>query len=555
MPAPAGDEAAPHSGGFQGHSRLGNKVALIVGSHGLGSLLGYAALLAIGRFYAPGAYGAYLFAVSVVGVFATLFSLGFTQAHQRALARGLSRSDALGVYVRIRAMLTLAMVAAITFALWVWIGLLGNGFTDATSLDVIIIILASSLIAGGRSVATDTWVAEGRVHRAEWCNAVDSLTYAGIVVLVGLGFGAASGGWIPLHGLGSNIASLLDLPAKPGVLVLGKYIALAHFSGKIAALGLTLVWWLKDGTRIGAWDPKLASDYRAFALPVALTGVIALVLQHTDVLMLGFFWTTREVGWYGAAQRLANVALLANMAIKSVLMPYFASLLGRGEDVRAMNAFRLVERFLLLAVIPLAFAMIIWAREGIHIFVGDGFLGAAPALQWLAAWTLIAAMNMPVRAKHMAAGHTDVLVRAVTLNASLNVVLNLILIPRSIMGVPLLGLGAEGAALATFASSLVAYVYNRHYANARFHIPFIDRAQIRMFAAGAVPLGLWIALRATLAPTAYDRVWELVGIGAVGGLAYFAALWLVKGIGPADIRLLLRTLHLGELGKEVRGRG
>ncbi len=530
-------------------------MAIIVGSHGLGSVLGYAALLAIGRFYAPGAYGAYLFALSVVGVFSTLFQLGFTQAHQRAIARGLPVRDALGVYGRIRFLLMTSMLTAISLALWVWIGLMKRGFTDATSLDVVLILLASSLIAGSRSIATDTWVAQGRVHRAEWCNAVDSTVYAGTVILVGLGLAAASGRWVPLSGLAEAIATWLSLPAAPSALVLGQYIAIGHLCGKIAGFTLAGVWWLKDRTKVGPWDNAIATDYRRFALPLALTAVISLVLQHTDVLMLGYFWTTREVGWYGAAQRLANVALLANLAIRSVLMPYFASLLGRGQDERALRAFRRVERFLLLLVVPIAAAMIIWAREGIHIFVGDSFLGAVPALQWLAAWTLIAAMNMPVRAKHMAAGHTKVLVRAVAINASLNVVLNLILIPQSILGIELFGLGVEGAAMATFISSTVAYLYNRSFASKSLGIPLVDIDQLRMLGAGLVPLTIWLTLRNMLPATATDRVWELAGIGFVGGAAYLAAVWLVKGLRKGDLETILQALRPKELAKEARGRG
>ncbi len=541
-------------GGFRGHGRLGSKVVVVVGSQGVGAVLGYAALLAIGRYYAPGAYGAYLFAVSLVGIAGTLFQLGFTQAHQREIARGLPIPDALGVYARIRIVLAMAMAGTLLLALWFWLGPLGKGFTGATSLALVLIILASSLVGSGRRIATDTWVAQGRVHRAEWCNAVDSLTYAALVVLVGLGFGAASGRWIPAPGLGTAVADALGLAADPGILLLARYIALAHFAGKVAAVLAASAWWLRDGTRVGPWDPALAVEYRQFALPVALTGVLALVLQHTDVLMLGYFWTTREVGLYGAAQRLANIALLANIAIRGLLMPYFASLLGRGEGERASRTFRQVERFLLLAVIPVALAMIVWAEQGIHIFVGDGFLAAAPALQWLAAWTFVSAMNLPVRAKHLAAGHTQVLLRAVTLNATANVALNLVLIPDDILGVPLAGMGPEGAAVATFASSLLAYAYNRYQAHHHHGIALLDRSQLRMFAAGLAPLALWLWLHATLPPTAYDRVWELVLLGLSGAALYAVALVATRGVRREDIPTLRAALRPRSVLNELRGR-
>ncbi len=546
------DVAGTRGAGFQG--RLASKIVVVVGSQGVGATLGYAALLAIGRFYSPGAYGAYLFAVSLIGLASTLFQLGFTQAHQRQLAQGLPLRDALGVYARIRSLLLLGMAIAVAAGLWVWLGLLDQTFTDSTSLSLIIVLLASGIIVGLRKIATDTWLAQGRVHRSEWCNTVDSVTYAAVVVLVGLGLGSAQGRWSPMPWLGEAVADTLGLVGTADVFTLGLYIAVGHFAGKIAGISLATFWWLRDRTEIGPWNPGLAREYRAFALPVALTSVLALVLQHTDVLMLGFFWTTKEVGWYGAAQKIANIALLANVALRGLLMPYFASLIKQGDHDRAVQVFRQIERFLLFAVIPGAIAMMIWAEAGIHIAIGDGFLGGAPALRWLAAWTLVAAMNMPVRARQMAAGETDILVRASIINVFVNVILNILLIPTSILGVPLAGLGAEGAAMATFSASLTAYLYGRFFVSRGLGVRFVDAAQVRMFLAALVPLAVWGWLAMRLPATAYDRVWELGAIGVLGTAVYVLALWLVKGLGADDLALVRRALNPGNISKEVRGR-
>ncbi len=539
--------------GFQGHSRLGNKVAVVVGSQGAGAILGYVALLAIGRFYAPGAYGAYLFAVSLIGLAGTFFQLGFTRAHQREVGGGVPADRALGVYVRIRLALLGAMIVTIAGALASWFGL-GKGFTDSTSLEVVIIILASSVLAQLRHIGTDTWTAQGRVHRAEWTNFVDSMAWAASIAVIGLGLAHAEGRWHPLPGLGEWIATSLSLPAAPGIMDLAIYIALGHFLGKVVALSMAAYWWVRDSTHIGSWDSALAREYRDFAFPVALTSMLLLVLQHTDVLMIGFFWTTREVGLYGAAQKLANIALLANIAVRGLLMPYFTSLMRKGEGERALRAFRQIERFLLLGVVPVAIAMMIWAEEGIHIFVGDGFLGAGPALQWLAAWTLIAAMNMPVRAKHMAAGHTQILLRAAGINVAVNIVLNLLLIPGTLFGMPTAGLGPEGAAIATFASSLVAYLYNRMHARHMFGVQWIDLAQVRMLAAGLAPAAIWMWMHAGLPATAYDRVWELLTIGIIGGAVYLVIVLFLRGLRKEDLGLLQAAMHPGRVFDELRGR-
>ncbi len=530
------------------------KAVFVLASQVAGSGLGFLVLLAIGRYYAPAAYGSYLFAVSLLGLVATTFRLGYDQAHTHLIAKGIDPAKALGVYLRIRTRLILLMVTLVLLALATWTQVLGRSFTDATSLQVIAVIFVGSILSQIRHAGDAHWLGQRRVHRVEWCNFVDTLAFATGVIGLGLAVAHASGRWTPLPGLSALAADVLGITQRPRVAELALYLAYAHLAGKVAAAGLNAIWWMREKAHVGPWDPETAKAYTRFALPVAFTGVLAVVLQHTDVLMLGYFWTSREVGLYGAAQKLSSLAVLGSMALRPVLFPHFSGLLGRGDKEAAMRAFKRAERYLLLFVLPFAIPMVAVARPLLHIAVGDGFLSAAPALRWLALWAVVMALNMPLRAKHMGAGDTRTVLRAVILNVSVNVALNLVLIPRSLLGIPLAGMGAEGAAIATFSSTLAAYMYNRWSARDSFTLPLFDGVQVRMLAAAAVAVAGLLWFKAVAPLGAYNRFWELGGLVVGSWLVYLVLLVALRQLGRDDIRFLARAMRPLGLMDEARGR-
>lgn len=534
---------------------VSRKGVLVVASQVVSAVLGLLVLLLVGRYLNPTVFGAYLFAVHLVGLVATLSQLGFGTAQTRAVARGDDLGRTLGVFGRLRTVLVITYVALFLLGLLVWHVLLDRGFTDATTLQVVLVVLAASALAQWRRVATATWRGQGRVHRIEWGNLADMLVFTSGVAAVALAAGSASGRWIPLPGLGEGLVSLLRMPEAPGAALLALYLAFAHLAGKAASLLVYSVWWIRDRVPVGPWDGELARRHIRFALPVAFTGMLSVLLLQTDILMIGYFWDSHEVGLYGAAKRLAKFGLLPTVALRTIVFPYFSHLLGRGAATEALAAFRQVEKYLLLFVVPLGVAMMVWADAGIHIAVGDSFAGASAPLRYLALWTIIMALGMPVRLKHLAAGNTRTMLEVMSINVGANLVLNLVFIPTSILGVPLLGLGAEGSAIATVLATTLGYVYNRWRARADFGVALFDGTQARLLAAGLGVAAAWYALRQGLAPAAYDRVYELGGIGLAGIALYAALLWLTGGLRGSDVRLLWDAIHPKGLVDEARGRG
>lgn len=526
----------------------GRKASLSFVANVGSAALGYAVLLLVGRYLQPEAYGSYLFAVGVVGFLAIVVNLGFGSAHQRHVAQGVPVGQALGVMLRIRAVSTSVFVLLVAAAYGSWALWKGPGFTDATTPRILVAAVALQFLSGARQLLLDTWTGQQRINRVETLRLADTLLALGVLANACMMLGHLEGRWIPLPAVGEFWAGVMGLEAPLGneaaaLLLIGSYLA-----AKAATLVVGLLWAASDRVKVAAWDRELARSYARFALPVAMTGALGLVLQYTDTLMLGFFWTAREVGLYGAAQKLSILASLLGAAVGTVLFPRFAQLHAAGRHEKEARTFEQAERYLILLTVPVAAALVALPAQGIHIAVGDRYVDAALPLRLLALATVVMAFEQPMAARFLGRGQTRWLVHSAAFNAGLNVLLNLWFIPT--WG---LGMGPAGAALATLLSTAASFLYLRWRTVQGFGAPWATWSHARVAVAGvAVGLGWWWAAGAF--PLAMDRVWELAGWGLLGAAVYAALLAVLGEFTAEDRRFLGRAAHPKELLAELRGR-
>jgi O-antigen/teichoic acid export membrane protein len=143
-------------------------------------------------------------------------------------------------------------------------------------------------------------------------------------------------------------------------------------------------------------SPAPADSRWAFVRPllgfggwVAVFNVCGSLLAYADRLIPGAMLPMAAVAWLATAQELVARALAVPGAVMSVAMPALTEHLSVGAD-----AARLLKRAtgLLFAILfPLVLAMVIFAREGLALWVGAGFAAhAALPLRWCAVGALLA---------------------------------------------------------------------------------------------------------------------------------------------------------------------
>ena len=181
------------------------------------------------------------------------------------------------------------------------------------------------------------------------------------------------------------------------------------------------------------------------AFPFMLIGSAAIVLQRTDVIMLGFLSSFTETGIYRIGAQGAALIQLALVTANVVAVPQFARFHAAGDKVALERFAIMAARLAFVAGFVVAVVLTVFGATLLELFFGAEAIAAWPAMMILSwGFALSLAFGEPGFLLNMS-GHETVTLKVMAGGAALNIVLNAIAIPLA---------GAEGAAAATVLSLL-----------------------------------------------------------------------------------------------------
>jgi O-antigen/teichoic acid export membrane protein len=236
------------------------------------------------------------------------------------------------------------------------------------------------------------------------------------------------------------------------------------------------------------------------ALPFAVSNLMWSMYYQVDTALLSGLSTPRDTGIYGALYRFVDLVQVIPRLLIVVAFPVMAVdwLRNRGRFHRLYRSLRSV---ITCAALPVLFVLAGWSAPIIRLVFGPAYVEGARALSWIMLGNYFAFHSLLMVQASQAAGRERALAAGLTLTVAINVVLNVLLIPR---------LGFRGAALAT-AVTEVTY---------------------------ASILG-WIAWRAGVTPGAPFGPLEVAGVLVLAAVA-LGAEWLTTP--PAGSLLVLAWL-------------
>jgi O-antigen/teichoic acid export membrane protein len=194
--------------------------------------------------------------------------------------------------------------------------------------------------------------------------------------------------------------------------------AIAALVRSVAALPI------KSPIQIGGMSAMLA-----VALPMFMSNSMGMVISWTDVLMLGRFVSDTEVGVYSIAFKLAFATGLLLNAVNSISTPKFAELHAAGDNTALADLMRETTRLLFITAIPILIVLVVGGKFLLGIF-GAEFTSGYTALVILIAGQFVSTISGPVGNLLQMTGNERAFLYIVACMASLNVILNLLLIPR-----------------------------------------------------------------------------------------------------------------------------
>jgi O-antigen/teichoic acid export membrane protein len=312
---------------------------------------------ALPRQLGPELYGVYNFAEAFAASFFVLTTLGIETYVQKEIpVRGDHASDFFGGILAVRVALAFALVLVIALILHL----------DGRSSEVRHIVY---LFAAGQVFFVANATLSALLHAR---GTVDGLSI--VNVLAKLLWGAGMVAAIAMR------AELVALAASFAVAEGLKTAFLAWLCRKHVSLRLRI-------------DVKATKAVVAASVPFFVTTLATTLFSKIDDTLIGFLANDREVGWFGLASNLAQLALLLAPLMGSVLLPLFSRVAARSGEELSRVMRRALEVILMIAV-PASLALGLGADVWIGIVGGRDYAPAVIALRILSPVFIVTYVGM-----------------------------------------------------------------------------------------------------------------------------------------------------------------
>ncbi|MEH2146000.1 flippase [Nostoc sp.] len=243
--------------------------------------------------------------------------------------------------------------------------------------------------------------------------------------------------------LNSVIKIALILTKAP--LLAFAWVTLAEFA--MSAISLLIVYQLKGSSLwLWRWSFAAAKTLLKESLPLIFSGFAIMIFMRIDQVMLGQMIGDSEVGVYSAAVRISEIWYFIPAAIVSSVAP---AIYAAKEKSESLYYHRIGQLLSLMTCISLAIAlpMTFLSDKIIMVMFGSGYAEAGPILA-VHIWTsFFVFMGLATSPWFIAEGLNHVSLGKTLFGAILNIILNLLLIPKY---------AGLGAAIATIISQAAA---------------------------------------------------------------------------------------------------
>ena len=236
---------------------------------------------------------------------------------------------------------------------------------------------------------------------------------------------------------------------------------------------LSFRYWLKnrsDGRKSAVKEIMSYSTLLKISIPLMFAQSVQFIMAWTDKLMLGAMTTPEDVGIYHTAFKLSMFAAVALMSINSISAPKFAEMFGKDDMEGLKKVVHQSTKMIFWTSIPLVTIFFIFPEFFLGLF-GEEFKIGVTAFIFLSCGRLVSSFSGSVGNILQMTGNQNIYALILFFGAILNIVLNLILIPKY---------GINGAAIASMSSLIVwnlsmVFVVKKKFGFYTFYIPFIKR--------------------------------------------------------------------------------
>ncbi|MEM8951942.1 MAG: lipopolysaccharide biosynthesis protein, partial [Pseudomonadota bacterium] len=159
-------------------------------------------------------------------------------------------------------------------------------------------------------------------------------------------------------------------------------------------------------------------ELAAFSINTAGAALLRFSLRQADILVLGFFVSAKEIGYYFLASRmLAMAAQLTYHSMEKIALPLLSRLQNDPEELR--SAVLMTFRFTCLTCLPIFFGMAAMADMAIPVVFGEEWAGSVQPFQVFCIFSIAYALSLAAKQVLLSLGQASVVFRLSLANAVL----------------------------------------------------------------------------------------------------------------------------------------
>lgn len=487
---------------------LARKSLLLFAVNMAGTVLGFLSTMVIARWMGAAALGTVGYLLGLLGLLSVCLDMGFAFAHLKRVSE--SQDDPaplIGAFLAIK--LALAAVFLIAALLLPVVRSYGGQtlFQNSSERTAYYVIAATYVLHSLSSVFLFTF--EARLETAKeglvaFAGSLVSFVVKAAAALLGLGVVALSGGYL----------------IEPVTLL-------------VCAL------FLFRGYRIARPRRQHLQSYVHYTLPITLNTAVTLAIANVNPVFIRSFWSNVEVGYYTSVLGFASLLDRVAMTVATLFLPQASNDAAHGDWGEIRRRLRVIERYVLTMLVPLAVLLVFFSREIVVIALGAEFVAATPILTFLVFKSVVTAVFQPYSTVLYAIEKQRYLVISSLVSLVTLLVADALLVPQRLGGRTLPGLGGAGAALALALMSVAGGIVQARVVSRLAHIEPYWKALL-FFVAGA----LMYALMWGGGKLVHMSIWLKVPALTVVGLAsYLLALAVLGLFTRDDARVYLNVLH------------
>ncbi|MBT3301012.1 MAG: flippase [Bacteroidetes bacterium] len=205
--------------------------------------------------------------------------------------------------------------------------------------------------------------------------------------------------------------------------------------------------------QIHSQNSKPINSILKVAIPMLLTNSLFLVMNWTDILMIGAFRAETEVGVYSIAVKIAALNSIVLAAVNSIAAPKFAELFSKNNKSGLRRIAKQTTLINTLLSLPIFLVIVIFPGFLMRLF-GAEFETGVSALIILACGQIFNALSGSKMYILNMTNHEKTGQNIILFGAIINVILNALLIPKY---------GLTGGAIATLSSTVIWNVLGVYY--------------------------------------------------------------------------------------------